>query len=45
VSHTLRSEEIELASRQHAETKRKLAERYATWDKLSEEIEALRAAK
>ena len=43
VSHTLRPEEIATASRQHAETKTRLAERYASWDRLSEEIETLKA--
>ena len=43
VSHTLRPEEIETASRQHAETKARLAEHYALWDRLSEEIETLKA--
>ncbi len=43
VSHTLRPEEIATASRQHAETKARLAEHYATWDRLSEEIETLKA--
>jgi ATP-binding cassette subfamily F protein 3 len=43
VSHTLRSEEIATASRQHAETKARLAEQYALWDRLSEEIETMKA--
>jgi ATP-binding cassette subfamily F protein 3 len=44
-AHRLRPEEIEAAGRRHAETKKQLAERYAEWDRLSEELEARKAGK
>ncbi len=39
-SHTMRPEDIQTAARRHAENQKKLQERYATWDRLSEEIGA-----
>jgi ATP-binding cassette, subfamily F, member 3 len=43
-AHTLRPDEIESASRQHAETKKRLQERYAVWDERSEELERMKGS-
>jgi ATP-binding cassette subfamily F protein 3 len=43
-AHALRPDEIEAASRRHADTKGLLRERYASWDALSEDLEAKQTA-
>ena len=44
-AHRLTPEEIEAAARRHGETKSLLAQRYAQWDELSEELEAKKGGK